>query len=473
MVNQNIKETCSKIRLELIKESKKDLDKLLLEIYVPEKGIPTDIKEYLKEREQYNKYDSSCFSTMIVAFHNMDLLTIEMKEKFYETLFLMRDRTSDQNQTIHKKREEDRWAWSTLEGPNVFSTSWAIWALLETGYNGKRLDEVRNSIFWLKSQQRKDGGFGYYINCESEIFFTALTTHSLKLAQKSSNLISENEKIDLSKITKKAINYILDAKNEDDQIAFWKKDLKPDPTYTLYALWALYEENKHIYKGTIEKGIEFLRKELNDKEIWDLKEIVAVINEVPYGIHKVFYSFTPSFPLILLRLGIKPLDSLCLKPLLWMKNNKKEEGWSLDPYYKNPVSFCTVLGLWTIYEWEKNIVKSAISENFAQLYGKHVLKEIENNENEKLIKEKEELKNKVNKLEKEKDKLHIVTFISLFILGLIIYNYKDEIINSVQNILNDLNTYTVGFLKITDILGGIVTIGTIIVAIRTIIKRLP
>ena len=343
-----------KDRIQIIESLKKSFD--------PSKGVPTDLDDYQKAPAEYFQYYSSTLSTYLLAFHKLDLLTLEERKKLQDSLLLLRDSTF--HQIKKPQKQNDRWAWSISEGACVFATSWAIWALLETDYQGDKLIEIKNAVSWLCNQQRKDGGFGFDISCESKIFFTSLSLHALRVSKIKISYTDE-EKNQIDRCIKSGIAFILEGIVEHDDNIHWKSNIEdddPDATSTLYALWALFEEDKEKYKEFIQKGITYLRNSLVDKPIWDIKPILNESSKI-YGTQKIIVTFTPSFPIILLKLGVRPLDELCMKPIIWLNNNKTKNGWPLKGYGSGAVSFITVLGLWTIDNWEKSIIEKTVEKN--------------------------------------------------------------------------------------------------------------
>jgi len=335
--------------------------KSLKDSYSKDKGVPNDLDLYFSSPNDYFGYYSSSLSTYLLALYKMDLLTKRNCDEIQETLLHLRDNT--QHPIIKNKYSTDAYAWSVSEGPCVFATAWAIWALLETNYQGHRLGDIKSSSEWLLSQQREDGGFGFDISCESRTYYTALALHALRLSRVKLTL-AENERGRINRSIKEGIDFILVKREERGEITGWKintDDSNFDPTSTLYAIWALHEEDKTKYQSIIERGLKYLKCDLSSKDIWDITETFSE-NSEKYGIHKKIVTFTPSFPLVLLRLGVSPFDELCIKPIVWLKNNQTQKGWPLKHYTSGAVSFTTALGLWTIYEWEKSIIRGAIKE---------------------------------------------------------------------------------------------------------------
>jgi hypothetical protein len=128
---------------------------------------------------------------------------------------------------------------------------------------------------------------------------------------------------------------------------------KPDPTSTLCAIWALYEEGASQDKDLIEGGIRYLKDTLQGQSIWNFRSIVA---EPPIHSSAIkIVSFTPSFVIPLLRMGCSPFDDICLAPIRWFEQNRLEKGWPHVNFGHegHPLTFTTAYGLWAIKIWHK------------------------------------------------------------------------------------------------------------------------
>jgi len=226
----------------------------LLQCFNPEKGVPLDI-------ENPWDYYTSTTATALLALYHMKLLDSETLSKFHEVIFRLRDYTS--NPVIKKKLPEDSCAWDVSESASVWTTALAIWSLLETGYRGDRISEIKKALLWLTDQQKPGGGWGFDIKCKSRVFFTALVLHVLKLGLSLIDL-TQDETYRISRAIKNGIQFILNEQKSERNMTYWttvEGGGDPDPTSTLYALWALYEHDTDRYIDLINKGLEFIRND--------------------------------------------------------------------------------------------------------------------------------------------------------------------------------------------------------------------
>jgi len=98
-------------------------------------------------------YTTTTCATLISLFH-MKLLDAETLSKFHDAIFKLRDSTT--NPIVKTKFIEDAPAWDVSESACVWSTSFAVWVLLETGYkpSGEKGQEIRKALLWLSKRAR-------------------------------------------------------------------------------------------------------------------------------------------------------------------------------------------------------------------------------------------------------------------------------------------------------------------------------
>jgi len=322
----------------------------LLDSFVYKKGFPLDLEESAE-------YYTSTTSTTLLALHHVGVLSEDLLTKIHETLFWLKDNTV--NPVVKRKLPEDNVAWDVSEGASVWATSLALWALIETGYKGEKNNEIHDATLWLVDQQRDDGGWGFDKESPSRIYFTVLALNALQLSINSIPF-SSSELERIKRVKQHGLRFILQKCERKQKFIYWKtkinqKDL-PDLTSTLYALWILYKDNPNKWREIIKGGIEFLRREIKGKEIWEFRKFIEE-TQTKYGTHKVIISYTPSIPIPLLKMGVHPFDELCLKPIMWLRKNKVKNGWSLPGHSEHALSFTTAYALWTITEWHKHVIK--------------------------------------------------------------------------------------------------------------------
>ena len=140
---------------------------------------------------------------------------------------------------------------------------------------------INKGIVFLKNEQEKDGSwFGRW--GANYIYGTWSVLHALK---------SAGENMD-SNYIKKAISWIKSKQNKDggwgeDCATYWKEkknmpSIKSMPSQTSWAILSLLTLEKNN-EPSIERGVEFLKKNFNKKNLWKDEHFNAV------GFPKVFY----------------------------------------------------------------------------------------------------------------------------------------------------------------------------------------
>ena len=140
---------------------------------------------------------------------------------------------------------------------------------------------IKKGIAFLKNEQEEDGSwFGRW--GANYIYGTWSVLHALKAA---------GENMDANYI-KKAISWIKSKQNKDggwgeDCATYWKEkknmpSIESMPSQTSWALLSLLTLEK-INEPSIERGVEFLKKKFNKKNLWKDEHFNAV------GFPKVFY----------------------------------------------------------------------------------------------------------------------------------------------------------------------------------------
>src|SRR5579859_3395185 len=321
----------------------------LLNSFVPMKGVPTCLME------DHPLYFAGTTATVLLALHHMKALPGNLYQDFHETLFWLRDNTH--NLTVNKKLPEDSVAWDVAEGPSVWTTSIAIWALLGTGYAGPRLDEIKDAALWLIKHQGKFGGWGETTIGTNNLFLAGNIIHALRLVLSSPAHFTTSEHEQIKQAIILGIESIRSTSSQKRRSVYWKvqtdEGSKPDPTSTLCAIWALYEEGAHQDKDLIKGGIHYLKDTLQGQSIWNFRSMVA---EPPIHSSAIkIVSFTPSFVIPLLRIGCSPFDDICLAPIQWLEQNRMDKGWSHSNFGHegHPLTFTTAYGLWAIKIWHR------------------------------------------------------------------------------------------------------------------------
>ena len=167
-----------------------------------------------------------------------------------------------------------------LDPPTADVTARCVSMLSQINKNDYK-NTINKGIAFLKNEQEKDGSwFGRW--GANYIYGTWSVLHALK---------SAGENMD-SNYIKKAISWIKSKQNKDggwgeDCATYWKEkknmpSIKSMPSQTSWAILSLLTLEKNN-EPSIERGVEFLKKNFNKKNLWKDEHFNAV------GFPKVFY----------------------------------------------------------------------------------------------------------------------------------------------------------------------------------------
>ena len=167
-----------------------------------------------------------------------------------------------------------------LDPPTADVTARCVSMLSQINKNNYK-NTINKGIAFLKNEQEKDGSwFGRW--GANYIYGTWSVLHALKAA---------GENMD-SNYIKKAISWIKSKQNKDggwgeDCATYWKEkknmpSIKSMPSQTSWAILSLLTLEKNN-EPSIERGVEFLKKNFNKKNLWKDEHFNAV------GFPKVFY----------------------------------------------------------------------------------------------------------------------------------------------------------------------------------------
>ncbi len=331
---------------------------LLLKSFVPQKGVPLQFGKS-------ENYFASVTSTVLLTLHYLGVLSEQQYEDFYEALFFLRDDEAGGQKV--PKNPEDAAAWDVQESASIWSTGTVLWAFLGTHYKGKRIGEVREALIWCLKQQHRDGGWGFDIQCRSDLFFTGMMLHVINLALKSKQLgLTDLERKELEVARRLGVQYVQTNFQIEGDVGYGKVRINeqdiPDPTATLFAMWALFDDDQTLNKPKIDAGLEYLRQNM-EEGFWGFKTVVSETRlTTKYGVFKVVKSFSPAFVIFLLRVGCDPLDPLCLGPMKWFEENRTPEGWPVPGYRDGGTFvFATAYALWVRRNWNRQLIEKPVT----------------------------------------------------------------------------------------------------------------
>ncbi len=309
-----------------------------------------------------SKYYSTTTATALLALDRIGALR-PLERQQYQSL-LLHLRSSQVNRGGVRRRKEDEPAWDVQEGASVWNTSVAIWALARTGYRGPQVDQAVN---WIIHAYNIENGFSP-LRHDVNLFIAACAAQGLRLAAQP-DLIKDILQTLVSWVRQRAqpVNGTFGWANSVEKSA--DPPAPPDPTGTLSALWILSDcGDKTLDAHQITGAKAFLRSALRGSHgIWPMTNVYA---RTPTEDHdaQVVNSYTPSFIIPLLRMGVNPFDPMILEPIRWLRahaivNDRRSiVGWDNAEHQSVPLSFTTAYALWAIHDWAKAVARSARGE---------------------------------------------------------------------------------------------------------------
>ena len=141
------------------------------------------------------KIRTTVIATCLLTLADMGLLERETICRMQKKLLELRDHmdADDEKRGDYgvSKKPEDASAWCVGETSSVWSTSFALWSLLRTGYQNEDIKPIISGLVWLIDQQNPSNAWGYqrFRNCRDNTMMTVLAILALREAQKRSDEI--------------------------------------------------------------------------------------------------------------------------------------------------------------------------------------------------------------------------------------------------------------------------------------------
>lgn len=323
---------------------------------------------YLLGEEKGERYRASPLASALIWMNAVGLLSDVDISLLQDELLFLRDNCapSDNDKGNLSKKSEDNDGWSMAEGVSVWSTSYAIVALLDKRGTGvQKAHRYKKSVLWLAKQKKtSEKGWGYQLstNCSENVIMTSLATWAIALVIKNKDSFHFNE--DEERLLTNALTQGFEYLKEKIQYtkagdkAFWCFDGVKSCAATTWALVALRHiadldvkpEISGFYNVTVRKGIEFILGCMPSKFVcWEAEQVV---NEAgaKYNKQKNYYSFSPTLLLPLFEIGLSPFHPKVINQISWLLNNT--EGWKIEQYDRgNICSFTYAMVISTIAKW--------------------------------------------------------------------------------------------------------------------------
>lgn len=324
---------------------------------------------YLLGEEKGERYRASPLASVLIWMNAVGLLPDTSINILQERLLFLRDNCEplDNDKGNSSKKSEDNDGWSMAEGVSVWSTSYAIVALLDNrGIGVQKAHRYKNSVLWLAKQKKtSEKGWGYQLstNCTENVIMTSLATWAIALVLKNreSFHFNEDEERLLTTSLTQGFEYLKEkvqyTKSGDK--AFWCFDSVKSCAATTWALVALKymadidfkSEMNVFYNETVQKGIDFILGCMPNKSVcWEAEQVVSEAG-AKYNKQKNYYSFSPTLLLPLFEIGLSPFHPKVINQISWLLDNT--EGWKIEQYDRgNICSFTYAMVISTIAKWK-------------------------------------------------------------------------------------------------------------------------
>ncbi|SHL32028.1 hypothetical protein SAMN02745136_04643 [Anaerocolumna jejuensis DSM 15929] len=195
------------------------------------------------------RFRASPLSSTISWLDDAGLLPVSVLDKMQDMLISLRDGNipTDKDPGNDHKMEEDKDGWSLGEGVSVWSTSFAIIALLDSHGNGaKKATRFKSSVLWLAKQcDINSKGWAYQLstNCSVNPIMTALALRALALSltkpHKANFKFTLDEERQICSSIMNGLDYLKDNCHQSHSKTYWCFNDIPHCAATTWVLLAL------------------------------------------------------------------------------------------------------------------------------------------------------------------------------------------------------------------------------------------
>jgi len=269
---------------------------------------------------------------------------------------------------------EDKDAWCVTETPSVWSTSYSIWSLIETGYDGPKTDEIANACRWLIDEAWPEGGWGYnlYPSTPPTVYLTSLAIKALAHCVRNATRLglSDSDVAEANKKIMDGVAFILRCRcaNDDTPVPLFQTRLNGlntrhrwDLASTIWGYHIILEHGQKPQRATVEKHCEALFDYLLECIPPTAKHTpISFVDETltKYQRSRKYLYYQPSLLINLLKIGLSPLHPLAFSFLDWLKTTIRPDGVASDYHPTNATSFATALAIQVVHTWAAAVAKS-------------------------------------------------------------------------------------------------------------------
>jgi len=303
------------------------------------------------------QYYSNVHATVLFNLFLSSLLSEKELKVLQDILYHLRDFNLH---LIHKKTEEDKYAWDVVEGPSSFSTALSCYSLLLT--NDTRIEEIEKSLKWLLDQRNDNGIWPTFKKGDSDNYVTTFYS-TLALQQYMRRTPGKRLRQEINLAFREVKEIIENNFVRDNSFYFVpqynnKGACLSNTIVSLYLLKILKSNKFNQFYNGARKTIEQIILENKDWYISILSDIRGVDRI------KTMYTYNPSYLLLLLKLGWNVTDKVILKMLFWIISDLKN-FWNnvMYPWHSSDSviqSFICGLSIQPIFTWIRKFLKTNI-----------------------------------------------------------------------------------------------------------------
>ena len=340
--------------------------KPLVESITDDGAIP-----YLLGTEE--RYRASPLASAISWLEKANLVPMSVLTTMQKELLVLRDNNvqNDPHPGNLQKKEEDTFGWSLGEGVSVWSTGYAIDALLDSHGNGcANALKFKDSIMWLVNQRNTQGAWAYQLseNCIPNVPMTAVALRALALAYTEPNRekfqFSDSDGLSIERAIRDGFEYLKSCCVTKKNTTYWEFQDKGNCTATTWALLALRQvsmsnansanECRDFYEKIREKARAFVCSKMPRKNTKWPEEPFVYEGGAKYSKQKNYASFSATLLPQLFELGVSAFHPRVVNQIKWLVENPEE--WKIATYDKGKICYFTyAMVLSTITAWLQRV----------------------------------------------------------------------------------------------------------------------
>lgn len=326
---------------------------------------------YLLDTQE--RYRASPLASAISWLEKANLVPVSVLTTMQKELLVLRDKNvqDDPHPGNLQKRKEDTFGWSLGEGVSVWSTAYAIEALLDSHGNGcVNALKIKESVKWLVNQRNTQGAWAYQLseNCIPNVPMTAVALRAIALAYTEPNRkefqFSHEEMLLIERAIRDGYEYLKNCCIHKKTKIYWEFQEKWNCAATTWALLALKQVSmtdadvaadcRTFYEEIREKALAFVCSKMPRKSVKWPEEPFVHEGGAKYSKQKNYASFSATLLPQLFELGVSAFHPRVIKQIKWLIENPNE--WKISTYDMGKICYFTyAMVLSTIASWLQRV----------------------------------------------------------------------------------------------------------------------